>query len=115
MLKNLFRRFDAALRQSANASARSMVIAAAVGAIIFTGYGILWLYVAPVEYESLGLRSVAVLLCLAVCSSPYWPQRLKQRFLPWAWFAAVLYALPFYATYQLLGSNYSASGHASGW
>ena len=107
VLKNLFRRFDAALRQSANASARSMVVAAAVGAIIFTGYGILWLYVAPVEYESLGLRSVAVLLCLAVSLSPYWPQRWKQRFLPWAWFAAVMYALPFYATYQLLGSNYS--------
>src|SRR5262245_12891967 len=102
----LYRRFEAALRQSTVASARSMDIAGLVGAAIYTGYGIVWLYVTPVEYESLGLRSVAVALCLAVGLSPRWPQALK-RFLPWVWFAAVMYALPFYATYQLLGSNYS--------
>lgn len=106
MLMELFRRFDAPLRESANASARSMVIAARVGAAVFTAYGILWLHVTPVEHESLGLRAIAVLLCLAVSLSPYWPQRYKPA-LPWVWFMGVMYALPFYATYQLLGSNYS--------
>ena len=106
MLKKLFGGFAAALRQSTTASARSMVIAGLVGAAIYTGYGIVWLYVTPMEYESLGLRSIAVLLCLAVGLSPRWPERFR-RFLPWVWFAAVMYALPFYATYQLLGSNYS--------
>ncbi|WBY02497.1 response regulator [Ramlibacter tataouinensis] len=106
MLKDLLRRFDAALRESTTASARSMVVAAGVGAAVFTGYGILWLHVTPVEHESLGLRAIAVLLCLAVFLSPHWPRRL-QPLLPWVWFAGVMYTLPFYATYQLLGSNYS--------
>ncbi len=106
MLMNLFRYFDAALRDSVNTSGRSMVIAASVGAAVFAGYGILWLYVTPLEHESLGLRAIAVLLCLAVSLSRQWPQRLRP-FLPWVWFTGVMYTLPFYATYQLLGSNYS--------
>ncbi|TFZ01172.1 response regulator [Ramlibacter rhizophilus] len=106
MVLDLFRRFDAALRDCANASARTMLVASSVGAAIFIFYGVLWLYVTPVEHESLALRSVAVLLCLSVSFSAYWPRRLKPV-LPWVWFAAVLYALPFYATYQLLGSDYS--------
>ena len=100
------RRFAAALRASTNASGRSMIIASAVGTVIYTAYGILWLYVTPVEYESFGLRCFGVILCLAVCLSPHWPARAKPL-LPWVWFSAVMYALPFYATYQLLGSNYS--------
>jgi two-component system, CAI-1 autoinducer sensor kinase/phosphatase CqsS len=102
----MFRRFEAALRASTDASLRSMVVAGAVGAAVYTGYGILWLYVTPVEHESLALRCVAVLLCLAVCVSPRWPARARPL-LPWVWFVGVMYALPFYATYQLLGSNYS--------
>nr|WP_236599848.1 response regulator [Ramlibacter alkalitolerans] len=105
-MRDLFRSFAAALRASTKASGRSMIVASAVGTAIYTGYGILWLYVTPVEYESFGLRSIGVLLCLAVCLSPRWPARARPL-LPWVWFAAVLYALPFYSTYQLLGSNYS--------
>lgn len=103
---SMYRRFATALVDSSNAASRSMVIAASVGAAIFIGYGILWLYVTPVEHESLALRLVAVVLCLSVCLSPRWPERFR-RFLPWVWFVTVMYALPFYATYQLLGSNYS--------
>lgn len=106
MLTSLYRRFETALRDCSIASARSMAITGTVGAIIFAGYAILWLYVTPVEHESLGLRGIAVLLCLAVALSPRWPERYRHL-LPWTWFIAVMYALPFYATYQLLGSNYS--------
>jgi len=106
VLGDLYRRFAAALQASTNASRRSMPFAAAIGAAIYTAYGIVWLYVAPVEHESLALRSVAVLLCLAVGLNSRWPA-FAQPLLPWVWFAGVMYILPFYATYQLLGSNYS--------
>lgn len=106
MLRNLLRRFDAALRASSSASGRSMVVAGSVGAVVYITYGVLWLYVTPVEHESLALRALGVLLCLAVAFNPRWPEKAKP-WLPWVWFTGVMYVLPFYATYQLLGSNYS--------
>ncbi|GAC1528855.1 MAG: hybrid sensor histidine kinase/response regulator [Ramlibacter sp.] len=106
MFGDFCRRFDAALRQCVSASAGSLAMVACIGAVVYAGYGILWLYVAPVEYESLELRGIGFLLCLSVCASSLWPQRLKP-WLPWVVFVTVMYTLPFYATYQLLGSNYS--------
>ncbi|RYF64394.1 MAG: HAMP domain-containing histidine kinase, partial [Comamonadaceae bacterium] len=105
MLMKLFRRFAAELQESYDASARSMVVAGAVGALVFLGYGVLWLFVQPVEHESLALRSIAVVLCLAAAFGPRGPERLKPL-LPVLSFITVMYALPFYATYQLIGSNY---------
>ena len=105
MLTRLFRRFATELQESYNASARSMVVASAVGAVVFLGYGVMWLFVQPVEHESLALRSLAVLLCVAAAIGPRWPERLKPL-LPVLSFVTVMYALPFYATYQLIGSNY---------
>ncbi|MGV3572383.1 MAG: hybrid sensor histidine kinase/response regulator [Ramlibacter sp.] len=105
MLNRLFRRFTTELHESYAASGRSMVIAGAVGALVFIGYGVLWLFVRPVEHESLALRSIAVVLCVAAALGPRWPERLKPL-LPWVCFVAVMYALPMFATYQLIGSNY---------
>ncbi|MFL6694212.1 MAG: response regulator [Ramlibacter sp.] len=106
MFRDFCRRFDAALRQCVSASAGSLVVVAGIGAAVYAVYGILWLYVTPVEYESFDLRALGVVLCLSVCTSSRWPQRLKP-YLPWVCFVTVMYTLPFYATYQLLGSNYS--------
>lgn len=106
MFRDFCRRFDAALRQCVSAFGRGLVLVAGIGAVVYAGYGILWLYVAPVEYESLDLRAIGVVLCLSVCVNSHWPQRLKP-YLPWVCFVTVMYTLPFYATYQLLGSNYS--------
>ncbi|RZI70012.1 MAG: HAMP domain-containing histidine kinase [Variovorax sp.] len=106
MLMPLFRRFATELQESYDASARSLVVAGAVGALVFLGYGVLWLFVTPVEHESFALRSLAVVLCVSVAFSARWPRRLRPL-LPWVCFVTVMYALPFYATYQLIGSNYA--------
>lgn len=103
---NPFRTFVLALEANARTSARSMVVAGALGTIIFGAYGVLWLYVTPLAHESLKLRLLGMSLCLGLWLSPHWPGRYKKG-LPWLWFAAVTYALPFFSTYQLLASNYS--------
>ena len=105
-MENPFRHFMQALQANAKASARSMVVAGALGTIIFGLYGVLWLYVTPLEYESLELRLLGMMACLGLWLSPHCPARCKKG-LPWLWFATVTYALPFFSTYQLLASNYS--------
>lgn len=103
---NPFRHFAQMLQTNAAASTRSMVVAGALGTIIFGAYGVLWLYVTPLEHESLQLRLLGMLACIALWQSPRWPDRCK-KYLPWLWFATLCYALPFFSTYQLLASNYS--------
>lgn len=106
MTSNLFHRFVQALQTNATASKRSMVVAGALGSFIFGAYGVLWLYVTPLEHESLELRLLGMLACLGLWLSPRWPARCR-KYLPWLWFATLCYALPFFSTYQLLASNYS--------
>lgn len=106
MIATLFHRFEQTLEANARTSALNMVVAGALGTIIFGVYGALWLYVQPLEHESLLSRLIAVVACLAVWLSPWWPERYR-RYLPWLWLATVTYALPFFSTYQLLLSNYS--------
>lgn len=106
MTSDLFDQFSKALHANAAASARSMVVAGALGTFIFGAYGVLWLYVTPLEHESLGLRLLGMLACLGLWFSPRWPERYRKQ-LPWLWFGTLCYALPFFSTYQLLASNYS--------
>lgn len=106
MTESLFHRFTQALHANAKTSARSMVVAGALGVILFGSYGVLWLYVTPLQHERLELRLIGMALGLALWFSPRFPEQFKN-FLPWLWFAAICYALPFFSTYQLLASNYS--------
>lgn len=106
MTSDLVDQFSKALHENARASTRSMVIAGALGTFIFGAYGVLWLYVTPLEHESLGLRLLGMLACVGLWFSPRWPERYK-KYLPWLWFGTLCYALPFFSTYQLLASNYS--------
>ena len=69
-------------------------------------YGVLWIYVTPLEYETVWLRLAGALSGFGLLMNKRWPAPLK-RFLPWYWFLVVLYTLPFFATFQLLASNYS--------
>lgn len=106
MTSDLVKQFSKALHDNAKASARSMVIGGAFGTFIFGAYGLLWLYVTPLEHEGLGLRLLGMLACIGLWLSPRWPERYK-RYLPWLWYGTLCYALPYFSTYQLLASNYS--------
>lgn len=105
-LLQAFQHFDRLLQDNAKRSVASMVAIGALGTVAHCVYGILWVYVTPLEHETVWLRLVGAISCFGLLINRHWPQRWK-RFLPWYWFAVVLYTLPFFATYQLLGSNYS--------
>lgn len=106
MTSDLVKQFSEALHDNAKASARSIVIGGALGTFIFGVYGLLWLYVTPLEHESLALRLLGMVPCIGLWLSPRWPERYK-RYLPWLWYGTLCYALPYFSTYQLLASNYS--------
>lgn len=98
--------FDRMLRESAKISTYSMVAIGIIGTVAHCVYGALWLYVTPLEHENLWLRVVGAISCFGLLINKNWPKSWK-KFLPWYWFSVVSYTLPFFATFQLLGSNYS--------
>lgn len=106
MIGKLFRLFEQALQANAKTSASSMVIAGALGTIVFGLYGVLWLYVTPLSHESFPMRLIGIVACLCLWLRGRWPARCR-KYLPWLWFSTVTYALPFFSTYQLLASDYS--------
>lgn len=53
----------------------------------------------------MGLRTVAVLLCLAVFFQKYWPEEVYKKYFPAFWFFTLTYALPFTTTIMLLATN----------
>ena len=104
--RRLFLLFGRELRESTKRSKHSMIAVGTIGLLAHVVYGFLWSYVAPVDHENVWLRVVGALSCMGLLLNRHWPARWKP-YLPWYWFAVVLYSLPFFATFQLLGSNYS--------
>ena len=105
-LREAFLRFDRTLKENTTRSAYSMVTVGAIATVIHCIYGVLWIYVTPLEHETVWLRLAGALSGFGLLINKRWPAPLK-KFLPWYWFGVVLYTLPFFATFQLLGSNYS--------
>jgi CheY-like chemotaxis protein/signal transduction histidine kinase len=97
---------DRMLGEDAKRSAHSMLAVGLIGTLAHGFYGALWTQVTPLEYEGIWLRLAGALSCFGLLINKHWPRSWK-RFLPWYWFGVVLYSLPFFATFQLLGSNYS--------
>lgn len=105
-LREAFLSFDRALKENATRSAYSMVTVGAIATVMHCIYGALWIYVTPLEHETVWLRLIGAVSGFGLLMNKRWPAPLK-KFLPWYWFGVVLYTLPFFATFQLLGSNYS--------
>lgn len=103
---NVWARFSRALKENTAMSAYSMIAVGVVGTIAHCVYGVLWLYVTPLDHENVWLRLFGAVTCFGLLLHKRWPESWK-RLLPWYWFGVVVYTLPFFATYQLLGSNYS--------
>lgn len=98
--------FNQLLRENVMRSAYSLLAVGWIGTVAHCVYGILWTQVTPLEHESIWLRVFGALSCFGLLIHKRWPEPWK-RFLPWYWYAVVMYSLPFFATFQLLGSNYS--------
>jgi len=79
------------------------------GIIAYPLYYVFWFYISPQGYESILIRSIAVLLCIPLLLINLWPSALK-KYVTIYWYLALTYCLPFFFTYMLLSNGFS-----SGW
>ena len=100
-IKKIVNYLDESMQRSLSSSAHQLV---AVGAIAFVGFPLfywVWSVWFPQPYENLWLRIVGSLLGLGLMLTPYWPASSKP-YMPWYWFLAIFYALPFFFAYSFL-------------
>jgi len=103
MRPRFVRAFAPALRnlQYVKRRMRPLAIVASVG---FPLYYYVWKDLFPQPYENLTLRLIGSLLFLPILAFERWPAPLK-KLLPWYWYCATLYALPFFFTFMLLKNS----------
>lgn len=97
------RLFEPALRNVVYFQRRLKAFAIA-GIVAFPFYYYMWHSVFPQPYENLGLRLIGSALFVPIVFSKHWPARL-QPFLPYYWYFALLYSLPFFFAFMLLKNN----------
>ena len=103
MRPRFVRAFAPALRnlQYVKRRMRPLAVVASVG---FPLYYYVWKDLFPQPYENLTLRLIGSLLFVPILAFERWPAALK-KLLPWYWYFATLYALPFFFTFMLLKNN----------
>jgi signal transduction histidine kinase len=99
----LSRLFEPALRNVEFYQRRRLVLGL-IACVAYPFYYFVWVYLYPQAYESLTLRLIGAGLIAPLMFSPQWPKSL-QRWLPLAWYSALLYSLPFFFTYMMLKNN----------
>ena len=90
--------------QYMNRRMRPLALIAIVG---FPLYFYIWSDLFPQPYENLPLRLVGSALFIPILFSNRWPARIK-KFLPYYWYATVVYSLPFFFAFMLLKNNGSS-------
>lgn len=85
---------------------RKIWAAAVLGVFGFPIFYLAWTYVLPQPYDSLTLRGIGTVLCLALALARWWPTEWRRYIVPFSYFM-FLYCLPFFFTLMLLlnGSN----------
>lgn len=85
---------------------RKIWAAAVIGVFGFPIFYLVWTYALPQPYDSLTLRGIGTLLCLALALARWWPVACRHYIVPFSYFT-FLYCLPFFFTLMLLlnGSN----------
>ena len=80
---------------------RRMRPLAAIAIVGFPLYYYVWRELFPQRYENLTLRLVGAALFVPILFFDHWPAFAK-KWLPWYWYLACLYALPFFFSFMLL-------------
>ena len=75
-----------------------------VGMLGFPMYYVIWTYIIPQPFESLGMRLALAALFLPFLAPRAWIARLR-RYWPWYWHGTLLLALPFFFTFMALENN----------
>jgi len=85
---------------------RKIWAAAVIGVFGFPIFYLAWTYILPQPYDSLTLRGIGTVLCLALALARWWPSEWRRYIVPFSYFT-FLYCLPFFFTLMLLlnGSN----------
>ncbi|WP_322041850.1 HAMP domain-containing sensor histidine kinase [Paraburkholderia sp. J67] len=97
------RAFAPALRnlQYVKRRMRPLAVVASIG---FPLYYYVWKDLFPQPYENLWLRLIGAALFVPILAFERWPASAK-KLLPWYWYLATLFALPFFFTFMLLKNN----------
>jgi signal transduction histidine kinase len=106
---SLTKKWHSAILSHAENSSYPYVVFGVFGVISYPVYYLIWAYLAPIGYENLPLRLIAVFLCAPLIFLNHWPD-IAKKFLPYYWYLTILYSLPFLFTYLLLRNHLS-----SGW
>jgi signal transduction histidine kinase len=77
-----------------------------IALVAFPFYYFVWTDLYPQYYENLPLRLAGAALFVPLMFSQHWPDALR-RFLPFAWYLAIGFALPFFFTFMMLKNNAS--------
>jgi two-component system CAI-1 autoinducer sensor kinase/phosphatase CqsS len=91
---------------------RKIRAAAVIGVFGFPIFYFVWTYVLPQPYDSIPLRAVGTVLCLALALTQWWPVRARRYIVPFSYFT-YLYCLPFFFTLQLLLNKSNATWEMS--
>jgi two-component system CAI-1 autoinducer sensor kinase/phosphatase CqsS len=80
---------------------RKIRAAAFIGVFGFPIFYLVWAYVLPQPHESIPLRAIGTLLCLALALAAWWPSPLRRYLVAFS-YGTFLYCLPFFFTLMLL-------------
>jgi two-component system CAI-1 autoinducer sensor kinase/phosphatase CqsS len=81
-----------------------MRAAAFIGVFGFPSFYFVWAYALPQPYESIPLRAIGALLCLALATTAWWPASLRKYAVAFS-YGTFLYCLPFFFTLMLLNNH----------
>ena len=96
------KRQAASLNDSYRAFEKFMLPIAICGVIGMPMYYLIWMDLFPQPFESLPLRLLGGLLCVAVCTKRFWPEKYRNSIGPVLWYVTIVYCLPFFFTFMLL-------------
>lgn len=91
---------------------RKIRAAAVIGVFGFPIFYFVWTYLLPQPYDSIPLRALGTVLCLALALTQWWPVRARRYIVPFSYFT-YLYCLPFFFTLLLLLNNSNATWEMS--
>jgi len=100
-LKLLFMRLIEPALRNVKYVERRLFAFAVVAIVGFPLYYYVWAHLFPQPYESLTLRLIGTAMFVPMLFGRHWPNWAK-RWLPYYWYVALLYSLPFFFIYMLL-------------
>lgn len=91
---------------------RKIRAAAVIGVITFPLFYVVWTYLWPQPYDSVLLRGIGTVMCLALALAQWWPEQLRRYIVPFS-YVTFLYCLPFFFTLMLLLNHSNATWQMS--